>query len=123
MRDTYLVLGESLKIKAYGEHIGKYYYVYFENISADLLKYQFHAKWAMEEFLYTHGIERFDYKSSNGKVINKVWKYIPEEIEDWRNDWCRTKTEKQRGMPEKYTFEDWQLGHYIKDTKVLRGDT
>ena len=43
--------------------------------------------------------------------------YIPEEIEDWRTTWCRTKTEKQRGMPEKYTYDDWNLGHYIKEKK------
>lgn len=67
------------------------------------------------EFLYQNGIEKFDYKSSNGKVITKVWEYVPDEVEDWRTDWGRTKSEKQRGMPEKYTYDDWQLGHYIKE--------
>ena len=113
--ENYLVLGDSLKIKAYGEHIGKSYFVYFENISPDLLKYKFDARWQMEEFLYSNGIERFDYKSSNGKIITKVWQYIPEEIEDWKDSWCRTKSEKQKGIPNKYSYEDYQLGHYIKE--------
>lgn len=112
-----IIIGDSLKIKGYGEHIGKDYFVYFENISPDLLKYKFRNRWEMENFLYQNGIEKFDYKSSNGKVITKVWEYIPEEIEDWRTSWCRTKTEKQRGMPEKYTYDDWHLGHYIKEKK------
>ena len=43
---------------------------------------------------------------SNGKVITKVQEYISEEIEDWRTNWCRTKTKKQKGMLEKYTYED-----------------
>ena len=117
MYDNNLMIGDSLKIKGYGEHIGKDYFVYFENISPDLLKYKFRNRWGMEEFLYSNGIEKFDYKSSNGKVITKVWEYIPEEIEDWRTSWCRNKTEKQREMTKKYTYDDWQLGHYIKEKK------
>ena len=117
MYDNNLIIGDSLKIKGYGEHIGKDYFVYFENISPDLLKYKFRNRWEMENFLYQNGIEKFDYKSSNGKVITKVWEYIPDEVEDWRTGWGRTKTEKQRGMPEKYTYNDWYLGHYIKEKK------
>ena len=81
MYDNNLIIGDSLKIKSYGEHIGKDYFVYFENISPDLLKYKFRNRWEMEEFLYQNGIEKFDYKSSNGKVITKVWEYIPEKVE------------------------------------------
>ena len=115
INDYNLVIGDSLKIKCYGEHLGRNYFAYFEDISPDLLKLKFNSKWSMEEFLYKNGIEKFDYKSSNGKVITKIWKYIPEEIEDWRDTYCRTKTEKQEGMPEKYSSEDWHLGHYIKE--------
>ena len=79
-----------------------------------MLKYKFRNRWGMEEFLYSNGIEKFDYKSSNGKVITKVWEYIPEEIEDWRSSPFLTRTQKQKGMPEKYTYEDYNLGHFIK---------
>lgn len=111
-----LVITDGTKIKAYGEHDGKNYLAYFENIPKELMYFKFHARWRLEEFLYTHKIEKFDYKSSNGKVITKVWEYIPEEIEEWKeDDWGKTKKEKQEGMPEKYSYHDWRLGHFVKE--------
>ena len=51
MCDNNLIIGDSLKIKGYGEHIGKDYFVYFENISPDLLKYKFRNRWEMENLI------------------------------------------------------------------------
>ena len=50
----------------------------------------------MEEFIYRHGIENYTYKSSNGNLINKTWKYIPEKLEKERK-WFK--------KIEKYSFE------------------
>lgn len=110
-----LVISDKVKIEAYGEHDGKNYLVYFENIPKDMMYFKFTSRWRLEEFLYTVGVERFNYKSSNGKVITKVWKYIPEEIENWKDSNFRTKKELQRGMPEKYSYDDWRCGHFIKE--------
>ena len=110
-----LVITDGTKIKAYAEHIGKDYLVYFENISPELMYYRFSTRWSMEEFLYRHGIEKFDYKSSNGKTITKVWKYKQEELDEWKDSWSRTKKEKLQGKPEKYSWDDWYCGHFVKE--------
>ena len=111
-----LVITDATNIKPYGEHNGKEYLVYFENIPKEQMYFKFSTKWRLEEFLYLHKIEKFAYKSSNGKVITKVWEYIPENIEHWKSyDWGKTKKEKEEGMPEKYSWDDWRCGHYIKE--------
>ena len=61
-----------------------------------------------------------EYVKINKETLKWISKNLvgrTEKVEDWRTNWCRTKTEKQRGMPEKYTYDDWNLGHYIKEKK------
>ena len=110
-----LVIQDTVKIKAYGEHNGKDYLVYFENISKELMYFKFNTRHGLEEFLYCHGIEKFDYKSSNGSVITKVWEYFPEKLEEWKSDKFRTAKEKKQGHPDKYSCDDWYCGHYVKE--------
>lgn len=112
---TELVIQDTVKIKAYGEHNGKEYLVYFENVPKELMYFKFLTRHRLEEFLYCHGIEKFDYKSSNGKIMTKIWEYLPEELEKWNKSQFRTKKEKQLGVPEKYSYDDWKCGHYIKE--------
>jgi len=110
-----LIINDNTKLKAYGEHNGKSYLAYFNDIPKDVMYFKFASKWRLEEFLYTHGIEKFDYKSSNGNIITKVWEYIPKELEEWKEDNFRTAKEKKQGYPDKYSWDDWRCGHYIKE--------
>ena len=103
-----LVLGDNLKINPIAEHKGKSYIIHFMNIPPELLYYSFNKRWQLEEFIYSNGIEQFKYKSSNWKTINKVWEYIPEKLEEWRE----YNTSKKK--PEKYSWDDYMCGHFIK---------
>ena len=102
-------------LKVFGEHNGNTYLVYFEDIPKEKLCFSFNKRWAMEEFIYKHGIEKFDYKSSNGKTITKVWKYIPEKLKEWKEYDYRTKWQIEKGMPEKYSYSDLECGHFVKE--------
>lgn len=110
-----LVIEDIAKVKAYGEHNGKYYLAYFENIPKEMMYFKFNTRHSLEEFIYRLGIEKFDYKSSNGKIITKIWEYIPKKVEEWNNSQFRTKKEREAGKPEKYSWDDWYLGHFLKE--------
>ena len=110
-----LVVTDKVKTKAYGEHDGKKYLAYFENIPKELMYFEFDTRHALEEFLYCHGIEKFNYKSSNGSIIPKVWEYNPGKLEEWKDSRFRTAAEKKRGTPEKYSWEDWYCGHFTRE--------
>ncbi len=107
-----LVITDSTKIKAYGEHTGKIYKVYFDNMSPELIYFEFDRRWQMEEFLYNHGFEKFTYKSSNGSTINKKWEYIQSKLNEYNNLYGKNKG---HVFPEKYSWEDYYCGHYVKE--------
>ena len=113
--NTNLIVTDKVKMNAYGEHNSKEYLAYFKDIPKDLMYFKFSTRHGLEEFLYRNGIEKFDYKSSNGSTVTKVWEYFPEKLEEWKTDRLRTKKEKQQGTPEKYSWDDWYCGHYIKE--------
>ena len=113
--DYNLIITSEAKLKKYGEHKDKKYLCYFENLPSNLIYYSFVTRYEMECFLYKNGIEKFDYKSSNGKIITKVWEYIPEKLEEWKSYEFMTAKEKKQGYPEKYTWHDFECGHYIKE--------
>lgn len=104
-----LIITDINKIKPTIEHKGKYYYIYFENISPDLMYFQFAKKWQAEEFLYNHKISKFTYKSSNGNIIEKEWEYIQDKIDKWK-EWSYNKNKKLKD----FSTDAWYCGHYIK---------
>ena len=106
-----LVITDKAKLEAYGEHIGKEYKVYFSNISPELMYFSFNSRRQMEEFLYRHKFERYTYKSSNGNTIIKVWEYIQEKLDEYKEYPCNRK----KLLPEKYSWDDWYCGHFIKE--------
>lgn len=100
-----------------GKHKDKSYIVYFKGISEDNLNFIFNKRWELEEFLYSNGIEKFTYYSSNGNALTKIWEYIPEKLDSWKNNCSRTNKEKQQGMPTKYSLEDYLCGHFVKNIR------
>ena len=94
----------SNKAELFGEHINRDYILSIKDIPKDVIYFKFTKRRNMEEFIYRHGIENYTYKSSNGNLINKTWKYIPEKLEKERK-WFK--------KIEKYSFEDFFCGHFI----------
>lgn len=100
--------------KIHGEHRDKLYCVYLDFFPKDEVYFTFTKRTDMEQFIYRLGFEKFIYKSSNGKIISKVWEYIPEELEEWRS-WYETRKNKE---PKKYSFDDFMCGHFVKEKLV-----
>lgn len=94
----------SNKVEFFGEHISNSYILSIKSIPKETLYFKFIKRRNMEEFIYRHGVENYTYKSSNGNIINKVWKCIPEKYE---------KEKKWYKKIEKYSFEDFYCGHFI----------
>lgn len=95
-------------VKAYAEHKDGRYYAYYDELPADKICLKFTTKYELEYFLYRSGIEKFVYKSSNGKLIEKVFKYkntkeAQEDLED---------------SEEKYDYHDFCAGHFVKNKEV-----
>lgn len=111
MIDYFLEVENKEKYKIYGEHKDKLYYVYLDFFPKDEVHFVFRKRIDMEEFIYELGFEKYTYKSSNGKTIQKQWTYIDEELSEWKN-WYGTK---KNSAPKKYTFDDFMCGHFIKE--------
>lgn len=95
----------------YGEHKDKFYYVYLDFFPKDNIFFRFYKRTDMEQFIYGMGYERYIYISSNGKSFLKTWEYIQSELDDWK-EWNETKNKKS---PDKYTFDDFMCGHFVKE--------